>query len=299
MDIFVTFVYQPIFNLIVVLYRLFGGDLGLAIIAVALLSRLITVPIMLKQRKTVEKNKEMTEKINAVKAKHKNSKDKEALQKEMMAVQSEYLPGQLAGCLPAILQLIIFINIYNVIRALVVTGPSSFTSMAYSFVPAFADNAQLNHSFLGIFDLSKMPADFANSGAILIPYLIMLGLVGLTQYLSMKLTMKATQVKSKKSDEGLKGKDKGKSKGKGKDKDKPNEDFGQIVQQSTMQTMALFPILYMFISYNFPAGLSLYWIVQSTFVIIQQLIFNWYDRKKKKAKDLGEEVLVPNAIITQ
>jgi len=53
------------------------------------------------------------------------------------------------------------------------------------------------------------------------------------------------------------------------------EDFSAIVQQSTQQTMLLFPFLYMFLSYgSFESGVALYWIVTNTFVIIQQLILN-------------------------
>ena len=106
MDIFTVLFYQPIFNLMVVLYRLFSENLGLAIILIALISRLVTLPISLRQAKMMTTNKEMQEKLDAVKKKFKNEKEK--LQQELAKVQSEYLPAQLAGCLPAILQFILF-----------------------------------------------------------------------------------------------------------------------------------------------------------------------------------------------
>lgn len=282
MDITVLLLYQPIFNLMVFFYRLFGENLGIAIILIALLSRLITIPIIIRQRKSMIKNQEFTEKMKTIKDKHKNNKEEH--DKELMALQSEYLPGQLAGCLPLILQLIFFINVYNVIFNLVQKGPTAFNSVAYPFISAFSEGYQLNYSFLGFFDLSKFPSNFVSEGLSFVPYVILMVLVGLTQYYSMKITMNmakpAETDKSEKKDQ-KKAKD---AKG-----NAASEDFAEILQQSTKQTMVLFPILYTFLAFNFQAGLSLYWIVQSGFVIIQQVFIVWLD-KRSKAKLENQEL---------
>lgn len=287
MDITITLLYQPIFNLIVVFYRFFGENLGVAIILIALLSRLITVPILVKQRKSMVKNREFTEKRKELEKKHKNNK--EVLDKEMMALNSEYLPGQLAGCLPIILQLIFFINVYQVITNLIMHGAEAFNSLAYPAVGQFPSGYQLNYSFLGIFDLGKAPANFSSDGLVFLPYLILMILVGITQYYSMKITMNMSKTNP--------AADKTKTKeDKKKDKSKSNpasEDFAEILQQSTQQTMLLFPVLYTFLSYNFQAGLAIYWIVQSGFVIIQQFYISWLDRRAK-AKE--QDLVQPEAI---
>lgn len=276
MDITVVLLYQPIFNLMVIFYRLFSENLGLAIILIALLSRVITIPIIIRQQKSMIKSREFSEKMKEIKDKHKNNKEQQ--DKELMALQSEYLPGQLAGCLPIILQLIFFINVYHVIMDLVTKGPTAFNTHAYSFVPQFTEGYQLNYSFLGIFDLSKFPSAFANEGLLsFLPYLILMILVGLTQYYSMKITMNMGKPKQEVSAKDKKKQD--------KKENKATEDFSEILQQSTQQTMVLFPILYAFLSYNFQAGLSLYWIVQSGFVIIQQLFIVWLERRKKLKQD--------------
>lgn len=275
MDITITLLYQPIFNLMVIFYRFFSENLGIAIILIALLSRIITIPIIIKQRQSMVKSREFSEKMKSIKEKHKNNKEQQ--DKELMALQSEYLPGQLAGCLPIILQLIFFVNVYNVIVNLVTKGPSAFNSLAYPFVAQFPEGAQLNYSFLGIFDLSKFPAEFASSGASFIPYLILMILVGITQFYSMRITMnmgKANQPTPEKKKDSKNNKN-----------NPASEDFNEILQQSTQQTMLLFPILYTFLSYNFQAGLSLYWIVQSGFVIIQQLFIAWLDKRKTLKQD--------------
>lgn len=284
MDIFGVLIYQPIFNLIVVFYRLFSENLGLAIIAIAILSRIITIPIVVKQRKTMASAQEMNAKMKAIKEKHKNNKEQR--DKEMMELQSQYLPAQLAGCLPLILQLIFFINIYNVISNLVVKGVTSFNEVAYSFVPKFNETEQLNYSFLGLFDLSKQPANFADAGAAFLPYIAIMMIIGLSQYYSMKVSMAPTAKAEDKAAEQAKAKNKAKKDSK-TDGNAASEDFAEAMQRSTRQTMVMFPILYTFLSYNFPVGLSLYWIVQNSFVIIQQFVIkrleaNRAERQVKK-----------------
>lgn len=277
MDIFGVLIYQPIFNLIIIFYRLFSENLGLAIIAIAILSRIITIPIVLRQRKTMASAQEMNAKMKVVREKHKNNKEQR--DKELMELQSQYLPAQLAGCLPLILQLILFINIYNVISGLVTQGVQSFNAVAYSFVPQFAEGYQLNYSFLG-FDLSKQPAQFAEAGfAAFLPYIVVMVIIGLSQYYSMKVSM---NVPAKTEDSGDK---KDKKKDKKVDGNAAKEDFAEAMQRSTRQTMVMFPILYTFLSYNFPIGLSLYWIVQNTFVIIQQFVIKRLELKKLQTKE--------------
>lgn len=263
MDIFTVLIYQPIYNLVVVLYNLFGGDLGLAIITIALLSRIITIPVTMRQIKMSEQSRELNAKIKAIKEKYKNNKEKQ--NQEMMKVQSEYLPGQIAGCLPIIVQFVILINIYSVINDLFHNFPAGFNHVAYGFVPQFAADATINGMFLGL-DLKTVPGNIINNGVLaVLPFLVLSALVALTQYFSGKVLM-GINTPDKKEEEAKKAKQK-----KGK-KDESAPDFAEIMQQSTKQTMFILPLLLLFTSLNFPAGLSLYWTVQNGFVIIQQLV---------------------------
>lgn len=262
MDLFTVLFYQPIFNAIVVLYRLLGENMGLAIIGIALLSRLITLPITLRQTRMMKSSQELNAKLQEVKQKHKNNKEKQ--QQEMMKIQSEYLPAQLSGCLPLILQTIFFINIYNVINNLIQHGVESFNTVAYNFVPLFSEGATLQTSFLGIIDLKAPPSQFSWENLSILPYIILIVLVGVSQFYSMRLLTPGMG--------GTKNDDKAKNKKEKKGKEDKPEDFGEIMQQSTRQTMLLFPFLVSIISYSLASGLSLYWIAQSGFLVIQQLI---------------------------
>lgn len=72
-----------------------------------------------------------------------------------------------------------------------------------------------------------------------------------------------------------------------KNKENPaTEDFSEIMQQTSKNMAIMFPVMIGLLSLNFPVGLSLYWIAQSTFVIIQQLILK-RNRDRNLSPGLG------------
>ncbi len=282
MDLFTILFYQPIYNLLIVFYRLFSENLGLSIIMIALISRLITLPLAFRQMKMMKSNKAFNDKVNEVKKKYKDNKEKQ--QQELMKVQSEYLPGQLAGCLPLILQFILLININNVISNLIHEGAAGFAKVAYSFVPVFQQGYNINTNFFGI-DLNQSASHFEWTNAAIIPYIAIIILVGITQYLSMKTItgLQNAPAKTVKKDEP--------QQEKGKSKEKSADDFSEILQNSTKQTMFLFPFMIMVTSFSFPAGLSIYWVAQSTFVIIQQVFIGKVTKKNDSSNSIVPELV--------
>lgn len=268
MNIFEILFYQPVYNLLIVFYRVFGENLGLSIIAIGVLSRLVMIPLTVKQTKMAESGRSFQEKSKEIKRKYKN--DKETQQKEMLKLQQEYLPAQLGGCLPMIFQLVLFINIYNVIRNIIGSGPEGFNRVAYSFVEKFPENFQISTNFLDIFDLKTTPGE---AGTNVLPYLLLVLGVGIAQYYSIKILS------------GLRSGDKAKEKkAVKKDKDGP-EDFGEILQRSSKQVMLIMPVFLMFVSYTLPSGLSIYLITTSLFVILQQVIYYRYIKDRKVNKN--------------
>lgn len=278
MDIFTILFYQPIYNLVVVLYRAFGGDLGLAIIAIAVISRAVTIPITRRQIKMAEQNKEMNEKMKEIKQKHKNDQEKQ--NQEMAALSAEYLPRQVAGCLPFLIQMVFLISIYQVVDSLI-NSPLKFNEVAYSFVQGFLEGQPINKAFLGIIDLGQSPAGIGyNSLLAVAPYIVLAILVVITQYFSMKVMTG----RNKKKTEDIQNSEGKSPKGKKKHvADDPRDDMAEAMEQATRQTMLIFPFMIGFMSLNFAAGLSLYWTVQSGFVIIQQL-FTDYLSKRNQSK---------------
>src|SRR6185369_3870207 len=103
---------------------------------ISLLAKVVMFPLILRQTRMMGKNMEANDKMKEIREKYKN--DKEMQNKELMKVNSEYLPTLLSGCLPLIVQLILFINIDHVIRDIFSQGASSFNNLAYGIVPQFA-----------------------------------------------------------------------------------------------------------------------------------------------------------------
>ncbi|MBN1331535.1 membrane protein insertase YidC [Candidatus Dojkabacteria bacterium] len=266
--LFVAPLFELVFNSLVFLYRILGEDMGLALIAVALLSRIVVYPLTVKQLKNVDKNKEFQKKYEDVKSKYKNNKDKQA--KELAKLQGEYLPGQLSGCFTIILQLLLLIQINYVIRNLLKYGAEGFNTLAYGFIDKFPAGYQFNLHFLGVLNLGESARDqgltnFADSW----PYLAIAGFLVLTQYFSMKilsgLTKDQKKEEEKKRELAKKKKTKNKKAG---EEDVPS--FGEVFQDTNRQMMMFFPLILGFFSLNYPSGLSLYFATTSLFVIIQQ-----------------------------
>lgn len=272
MDIFTVLFYQPIFNLIIVFYRAFGGDLGLAIIAIALLSRIILFPLTRRQIQMAQTSRDMQDEMKSIKEKHKQDKEKQ--NEEIMKLQAKHAPQQLSGCLGLIVQFILLINIYHVILDLISKGAESFNKVAYPFVANLPEDKDINTSFLGVIDLGAVPGQigFSDLSAIF-PYILLAITVGAAQFASTRVLMGMRKKKAAEQEQKTEKKSQKKqSKNKDGQEKKGPQDFGEAMQNATELNMKLFPLLFVFLSFQFQAGVSLYWTVQSGFVIIQQLI---------------------------
>lgn len=128
-SLFNVLFYQPTFNLLIIFYGFLAGNLGLAIIFVAILSRLVSFPLTRAQIKSAEKGKKFQKKYEDVKKKY--SKNKEKLNEELAKLQAQYLPGQLAGCLPMIILIILLIQVRLGVVNLVAKGWHAFNEIAY------------------------------------------------------------------------------------------------------------------------------------------------------------------------
>lgn len=124
-----TLVYQPVFNFLIWTYSIVG-NLGLAIIILAFVAKILTWPMTKNQAKNAKRAKEMQSRLDQVRKKFKHNKEK--LTQEMAKIQSEYLPGQLGGCLNLIISLILLIQVRNVVVNLVNQGVHAFNQVAYN-----------------------------------------------------------------------------------------------------------------------------------------------------------------------
>ncbi|MFZ3068937.1 MAG: YidC/Oxa1 family membrane protein insertase [Microgenomates group bacterium] len=92
-------------------YQLFGGNLGLSIIAITLITKIILLPLVVPSLRSAKKMQDLKPELDRLKAKHT---DKAALQQAQVALYKERGINPAAGCLPQIFQIIILISLYQV-----------------------------------------------------------------------------------------------------------------------------------------------------------------------------------------
>ncbi len=129
-NFFFVLLYQPIYNALVFVYTLVPwGGLGLAIIVMTIFVKSILLPLTYKSMKAQKELQEIQPKIAEIKEKYKD--DKETLAKELMGVYKVHNVNPFASCLPTIIQLIVFIALYQALAAGIHTIDPS---ILYAFV---------------------------------------------------------------------------------------------------------------------------------------------------------------------
>lgn len=109
----------------------FCGDWGLAIIIITLIFRLLIYPITVRQMKSSYQMQKLQPKIKEIQAKYAG--DPQRQQEEMQRIYAENKFNPLAGCLPMLLQMPIFIILYQTLREYIPDGASF-----YNLIPNLA-----------------------------------------------------------------------------------------------------------------------------------------------------------------
>ncbi len=115
MEFFHVLFYQPLYNLLVWFYDVlpFGG-IGLAIILLTIVIKGLLFPLTYKTMQGQKGMRELQPKINALREKYKDDKEKQA--QELMKVYKDNKVNPFSSCLPLIVQLPIFFALYRVLR---------------------------------------------------------------------------------------------------------------------------------------------------------------------------------------
>lgn len=168
---FNTILYQPLLNLLILIYLYFPGhDFGLAVILLTLIIRVILHPF---SKKAIVSQRALTllqPKIKEIQQKYKSDKTQQT--KAIMQLYKQEKISPMSGCLPILLQLPILIALYRVfLRGFT---PETLGGSLYSFVP---NPGQFTPTFLGILNLAK-------------PNLPLAILAGALQFVQSKLSTK-------------------------------------------------------------------------------------------------------------
>ena len=233
-------VYQPLYNVLIFLYNVIPGkDFGISIILITILLRTILIPLYKKQIESQKKLQELQPKIKALQEKTKN--DKEQQTKQLMELYKENKTNPFSGCLPLIVQLVFLIAIYRVLITISNSGLTADPAQLYSFVDT---PTKINQLFISIIDLTK-------------PSIIIAAMAAIAQYFQTKMLMSQQGAPAQATN----------------DSDKLD-----IAQMMNKQMLYLGPFLTLFIGVKFPAGLSLYWLAGTLFMLVQQMMM----QKKSK-----------------
>jgi len=240
-----TIIINPFTNALLLIYKLVGGNFGIAIILFTILIRLITHPLMAAQIKSSTKMTEFQQSKQWQDIQKKHKGDKEKLAQEQMKLYKELGISPFASCLPSVVQIPLIFGLYqSIMRALAAT-PGQLLILARVVYPYFhlSDLVPLNSKFLWM-NLGQ-PERIYMFG-VGIPLLAII--VAITTYIQSKVTMPAST--------------------------NPN-DHGATMNKM----MALYmPLLLGYFALTFASGLSIYFVTGNLVGIAQYALLgkvNW------------------------
>ena len=284
------------FAWLVRLFYTLTGSYGLAIILFTLVVKLIMLPFQVKSKKSMMRMNRMNGKIQEIQKKYANNQAK--MGEEMQKLYAEEGVSPMSGCLWSFLPLPILLALYSIMRqpithlmmiskdtaaglvekaaaagvditniATIKDGVTQFTAYGQiNLVKAITSQApevvdgldkwiHLDFSFIGL-DLAATPTSVFGSfsfswaviGLILIP--ILAG--------GFQLLMSVYMMKSQPQQQGA-----GSMKG----------------------MMYMMPLMSVYIAFIMPAALGIYWIAQSVFSLIQEVIMTKFFNKKLEEEE--------------
>jgi YidC/Oxa1 family membrane protein insertase len=254
---------------------------GFTIIALTLVVMVILTPLTLKGTRSMMMMQQLQPEMKKLQTQYKD--DRQKLNEELMKFYKENNINPVGGCLPLLVQMPVFIVLYNVLRGLTqripVFDPGWVSGQIGTGVPtsvpppAAFDPAYLNHdsslyqslSQTSVMDFAGMNLAASCSEALsqgivhALPYIALIILVGATGFIQQK------QIQGRMS--------------------------GDQVNQQQQMIMKIMPVFLPVISFGLPAGLVLYFAVSNLYRIGQQ----WFISRSIYGIKKGEKPAAPGA----
>jgi YidC/Oxa1 family membrane protein insertase len=256
---------QPLTNLLFLLVSyLPGHDFGVAVILLTAIIRLILWPVASKQLHSQKALTALQPEVNRLKEKYKNDPTK--FNSATMELYKEKEVNPFSSCLPLLIQLPFLIGIFYVFKPFAdpayanLSNPNGIVGQLYPFIKALpgvssfiASTPAVSTMFFGVIDLAAVKT---------IPNLVMGVMAGVLQFIQSKMLLPK------------------------KVPGAPKDPSAAISAQMTY----LFPIMTVWIAYILPAALPLYWIVTTSFAILQQYLVFHHD-----VEQIEEEAVIETA----
>lgn len=236
--------FQALAGLLAFFYELVPSYAG-AITLLTFTVFLLLSPLTLKSTRNMLEMQRLQPELKKIQAKHKN--DRQKLNEEMMAFYREHKVNPVAGCIPMLLQMPVFIVMYRVIAGLTAKSEGipkpKYLSQNTDLYQALVKDGGRMPSF-GI-DLAKSANDSHGSFTSALPFFLLVVLVMATQYFQTR------QMTNR------------------------NPSAAAANPQTQMMTRIM-PIFFGFISYSIPAGVNVYFLASALFRIAQQeAMYRW------------------------
>lgn len=227
---------QPMLNFMILLSNVLFSNFGLAIIALVIIVRLIMLPLTLKQLRSTRAMSTLQPQMQAIQKKY--AKDRQKLQQEIAKLYKESGVSPL-GCLwPMLLQLPIWIALYQSIMRAVASTPEGLLGLSQQLysLSAVHQAVPLKESFLW---LNLAQPDVPPYGYFVLPILVAA---------SMWVLQKMSTV--------------------------PSADQRQ--QSMNRMMLWMMPLMFAFLTLSFPSGLALFWVISNIVgIVTQYFITGW------------------------
>lgn len=257
---FTTFIVQPIFNLLVLIYALIPGhNFGLAIILFTIAIRFLMWPLVKKQLRQTKITRKLQPELKRIKKEAKGDRQREA--QMMMELYKERGVNPLGMFPTLIVQMIVLIGLY-VGLVKVIKDPNQIVQFAYAplqhlgWMEHLAGNIKaFDNSLFGLIDLSRAAL---SSKGVYWPAMALVFLSAGIQFLTSRQLM-PTDKDARKLRHILK------AAGEGKQADQAE------VSASVSRSMQYFiPFMVLIFTVNLASALSLYWFVGGVVAYLQQ-----------------------------
>ena len=235
-----------------------GWAWGGAIILLTVILRLLLVPLFVKQIHASKKMQELNPKVQALRKKYKN--DKQRLNQEVMKLYQENGANPLSGCLPLLVQMPVFIGLFQVLKRISDAKPGQGV---FAMTPDLVQSAQ-NANIFG----AHIPDTFLNawnasqkSWSAIVVTGIAVVISSCTTFFTVRSSMQRQKMQ-----QGA------------------TMDDGNPMMQAQKMMVFLAPLFGLF-GLGFPLGVLLYWVTSNSWTLAQQhYIYSRYQKSDVEAK---------------
>jgi YidC/Oxa1 family membrane protein insertase len=270
---FTTFIVQPIFNVLVLIYALLPGhNFGLSIIIFTVVVRMALWPLVKKQLHHVKAMRKLQPELKAIKKKAAGNRQKEQIMVLELYKERGISPfGPIVVLIP---QFVILIGLYSGLNK-VIHHPEEMVNFAYpvlqhlGWMKELAGNiGKFDETLFGVVDLTRAPS---GAGGVYWPAMVIVALTAIVQYYQSKQVLPNNK-------DARKLRDILKSAGEGQQADQ-----SEVQAAVSRSTLFLLPAIIFIVTLGLPAALGLYWLVGGIVAIIQQSIILRDDEEELEA----------------